>query len=98
MGCSVHIDIREYKLYPDYALSIANAYLLTNKKLRHLYEAKFTALKQALVKGKHVEVATLSGTNIVDVSGASPVVELVLKDGSPEPPGSQVCVFKRTSL
>ena len=54
LGCHAHIEIREYQLYPEYALSPADIKHLKGKQLRQLRETKLHALKQALKEEKPV--------------------------------------------
>ena len=58
LGCHAHIDICEYRLYPEYALSATETKCLKSKQLRQLRESKLLALKQALEEGKPVDVVT----------------------------------------
>ena len=58
LGCHAHIDICEYRLYPEYALSATETKCLKSKQLRQLRESKLLALKQALEEGKSVDVVT----------------------------------------
>ena len=58
LGCHAHIEIREYRLYPEYAFSATENKCLKSKQLRELRESKLHALKQALEEGKPVDVVT----------------------------------------
>lgn len=58
VGCPAHIEIREYRLYPEYALSPKEVKHLKCKQFRELREAKLHALKQSLEEGKQVKVVT----------------------------------------
>lgn len=58
LGCHAHIDVCEYRLYPEYALSATETKCLKSKQLRQLRESKLHALKQALEEGKPVDVVT----------------------------------------
>ena len=50
-----HIEICEYRLYPEYAFSAIDTKCLKSKQL---LESKLHALKQALEEGKPVDVVT----------------------------------------
>ena len=50
LGCYAHIEICEYRLYPEYAFSAT--------KQTTLRESKLHALKQPLEEGKPVDVVT----------------------------------------
>ena len=58
LGRHAHIEIREYKLYPEYAFSATETKCLKSKQLRQLRESKLHALKQALEEGEPVDVVT----------------------------------------
>ena len=58
LGCHAHIDICEYRLYPEYAFSATETKCLKSKQLRQLWESKLYAPKQALEEGKPVDVIT----------------------------------------
>lgn len=46
-GCHAHIEISEFRLYPEYALSTMEV-KLKNKQLQQLWETKLPSLKQTL--------------------------------------------------
>lgn len=59
LGCPAHIEIREYRLYPEYALSAKETEELTGKQVRLAHEKKMSNLKQALFDGDSVQMKTM---------------------------------------
>ena len=60
LGCHAHIEICEYRLYPEYALSATEVKHLKSKKLRQLRETKLHSLKQALEEGRPINAAVVA--------------------------------------
>jgi hypothetical protein len=58
MGCHAHIEIREYRLYPEYSVSTMEGKPLKSRQLRDIRETKLHALKQALDAKKSVHTTS----------------------------------------